>query len=151
VSVEAALCVWIIGWGLLVAELFVPGMILGGLGVLAVIVGIGAMFLQEQGGAAWGGGLTLVSLVLGAVLIKVGAARLTHRHTLDDETYSGTDDRSDLIGQEGVTATILRPGGFATIGDERIDVVTGGEVIEAGTPVVVTKVEGNRIQVRATA
>jgi membrane-bound serine protease (ClpP class) len=42
----------------------------------------------------------------------------------------------------------LRPAGLADLGDQRVDVVSDGEYIEAGEPVVVTRVDGNRIVVR---
>jgi membrane-bound serine protease (ClpP class) len=39
----------------------------------------------------------------------------------------------------------LRPAGVASIDGRRIDVLTSGEFINAGTPVRVTRVEGARI------
>lgn len=149
-TVEAALFLWIVGVGLLAAELFVPGVVLGALGTVAVLVSIVSMFVVEGGGALWGGGLALASVAAAAVLVKVGAARLTHRHALSsEEGYAATDDHRDLVGKEGVTATVLRPAGFALIEGRRVDVVTGGELLEAGVPVVVVAAEGNRVQVRA--
>jgi membrane-bound serine protease (ClpP class) len=47
-----------------------------------------------------------------------------------------------------VTLSLLRPAGFAEIDGERVDVVAEGEMIEAGVPVVVSRMEGNRIVVR---
>ena len=43
---------------------------------------------------------------------------------------------------------MLRPAGFALIDGERVDVVSDGEPIEAGTAVEVVRVDGNRIVVR---
>ena len=42
----------------------------------------------------------------------------------------------------------LRPAGIAVIDGERVDVVSDGEFIDAGFPVIVTRVDGNRIVVR---
>jgi membrane-bound serine protease (ClpP class) len=42
----------------------------------------------------------------------------------------------------------LRPAGVATIGGRRVDVLTEGEFVNAGTPVRVTRVEGARIFVQ---
>ena len=42
---------------------------------------------------------------------------------------------------------MLRPSGLATIDDERIDVVTEGEVIQKDQPIKVIEIEGNRIVV----
>lgn len=55
----------------------------------------------------------------------------------------------DMVGQQGVTTTILIPGGKARFGDRMLDVVTEGEDIPAGTPVVIVEVYGSRIVVRA--
>ena len=148
-SAEVVLAIWIIGLGFLVSELFVPGMVMGIIGCFAVLGSILAMFAIEDGGPLAGGGLTLVSMIAGAIIVKVASSRVTHRHALDAESgYVGTDDNTGLIGMKGVTATTLRPGGFATIGGKRIDVVTNGEMIEQGIPVEVVAVEGNRIQVQ---
>jgi len=43
--------------------------------------------------------------------------------------------------------TDLRPSGTVLIGSMRLDVVTDGEYIESGTPIVVAAVAGNRVVV----
>jgi len=58
-------------------------------------------------------------------------------------------ERSDLVGATGVATTDLRPAGVARFADERVDVVTLGDFIVAGTPVRVLRVEGNRVTVQA--
>ena len=52
------------------------------------------------------------------------------------------------VGKRGSAASPLRPAGIATLDGERVDVVSQGEYIEAGAPIVVVRVEGNRIVVR---
>jgi membrane-bound serine protease (ClpP class) len=146
------LVIWLIGLGCLAVELFVTSIAAGVVGVICFLGSIVAMFLIPDGGILAGGGLSLVTLIAGGIILKIGAARLTHEHVLTtQEGYVGTDDLTKLIGQTGTTATTLRPGGFANIGGERVDVVTNGELIEAGTPVEVVAVEGNRVQVRVRA
>jgi membrane-bound serine protease (ClpP class) len=49
------------------------------------------------------------------------------------------------IGETGVALSYLRPSGKAMIHDDLFDVVTEGEFMEKGTPIVVSKVIGNRI------
>ena len=49
-SVEIVLAVWLIGLGFLVAELFLPGIVMGVIGCIAVIGSIIAMFAIEDGG-----------------------------------------------------------------------------------------------------
>ena len=56
--------------------------------------------------------------------------------------------RGALVGREGVALSDLRPAGVARIDDLRIDVVTQGEWLSAGDPVVVVSDEGYRRVVR---
>ncbi len=56
--------------------------------------------------------------------------------------------RSDLVGKEGLAVTDLRPAGTVLVGEERIDVVTEGDYIQAGTAVRVIRAEGHRHVVR---
>ncbi len=53
-----------------------------------------------------------------------------------------------LLGLEGTTMTPLLPSGKAQIGDELVDVIADGEVIERNRPVRVVEVRGNRVLVR---
>ena len=53
-----------------------------------------------------------------------------------------------LIGQRGVAKTIMLPAGAITIGNRTIDAVSEGMVIEAGQPIQVVEVRGNRVVVR---
>jgi membrane-bound serine protease (ClpP class) len=59
--------------------------------------------------------------------------------------YVASADYSALRGMTGVAASFLRPAGVAQIDGKRVDVLTEGEFITAGTPVRVTRVEGARI------
>ena len=52
------------------------------------------------------------------------------RHQADG--YISALPRADLVGQDGVAVTDLRPAGTAQIGAERVDVVTEGEYVAAG-------------------
>ena len=53
-----------------------------------------------------------------------------------------------LVGATGVALSDLRPGGFALLNDERVDVVTRGDYITAGEPIEVIADEGYRRVVR---
>ena len=52
------------------------------------------------------------------------------------------------LGKHGVAHSALRPAGIAEIEGERVDVVSNGELIDAGQPVEVIRVDGNRVVVR---
>jgi membrane-bound serine protease (ClpP class) len=67
------------------------------------------------------------------------------RHGLPQaDGYISALPRVDLVGQEGVALTDLRPAGTARIGAERVDVVTEGEYVSQGAPVRVVRSEGYR-------
>jgi membrane-bound serine protease (ClpP class) len=56
--------------------------------------------------------------------------------------------RGTLVGREGVALSDLRPAGVARVDGHRIDVVTEGEWLAAGDPIVVLADEGYRRVVR---
>ena len=51
-------------------------------------------------------------------------------------------------GRTGTALSPLRPAGIADIDGARVDVVSDGGFIEAGTPIEVTRVDGNRVVVQ---
>ena len=62
--------------------------------------------------------------------------------------YVAAPDQTELIGHAGIATSFLRPAGVAAIDGKRVDVLTEGDFVAAGSPVVVTRVEGARIFVR---
>ncbi len=62
--------------------------------------------------------------------------------------YVASLDHRHLLGAVGTALSFLRPAGVAMFGDARVDVLTEGDFVPAGTPVRVTRVEGARIFVR---
>jgi membrane-bound serine protease (ClpP class) len=70
-------------------------------------------------------------------------------HVSSAAGYIAAPSRNDLIGAEGVAATDLRPSGTADFNGEKLDVVTEGEYIRAGTRVTVLRTESYRHIVRA--
>lgn len=144
-----------IGLGLMIAEFFIPGGVLGILGIAAVL---GSILLA-------GGDLqtTAVSILIAmiaatsgmVILVKFFGKRLSlfKRIILSDATdtksgYVSTANRPELIGQMAITATELRPSGTIIFGDERIDAVSEGRYIGRAKNVKIIKVEGSRIVVR---
>jgi membrane-bound serine protease (ClpP class) len=67
------------------------------------------------------------------------------------EGYVSAVVRSELVGKEAIALTDLRPAGTVTIDGERIDVVTEGDYVRAGTAVRIIRAEGHRHVVRATS
>lgn len=66
----------------------------------------------------------------------------------NEEGYTSSKDRNELLGQVGITLTPLRPSGFAKFGDRKEDVVSEGEIISRGEEVKVIHVEGMRVVVK---
>jgi membrane-bound serine protease (ClpP class) len=153
-----------IGVLLLALEVFViPGFgIAGILGILALLAGLvlsmtgagnTAQFLVLLGARMVFSLLLAIglSLVLLRFLNKVPAAR---RLVLDDRLSAGAGyaspppEEAALLGRTGRAHSVLRPAGIAEIDGERLDVVSNGEMIDAGEPIEVIRVDGNRIVVR---
>ena len=158
--------VLLLGLGLvaLAIEVFVlPGF--GIAGVLGLVAVGGAMVLAMMGAAPSSGDVAQALAILGASLVITAAviyAWLRHIPNSDRwgglflrggmaqaEGYISAPARADLVGQEGVAVTDLRPAGTATIAGERVDVVTEGEFVTQGSPVRVLRSEGYRHVVRS--
>ena len=152
------------GLVLLVLEVFViPGFgIAGGLGIAALLGGLSLSLIG--GGATWEFILSAAGRVVFSLLIAIVASlailrflpRLPFGRRLILETGlpagagGGSAPESDRnwLGKSGTAVSPLRPAGIAEIEGERVDVVSDGELIEPGAPIVVTRVDGNRIVVR---
>ncbi len=153
-----------VGLTLLGLEIFViPGFGIAGVaGLAAVLAGL-TMGLVGQGAtirtlASAAGRVSfsvLVALGAGMILMRY-LPRLSFGRRLMLETelsagggYASAPERdSSWLGRVGRTTSPLRPAGIAEIDGERIDVVSEGEMIEAGATIVVSRVDGNRIVVR---
>lgn len=147
----------IIGIVLIVLEFFVPGGIMGLIGVLSIITSL----LLAAGNISH-----MIFSILIALLVTIIASVLLFKRfgyekgifrriilfdsTSSEKGYVSNQNRSDLIGLEGTTVTPLRPSGTAVFNDERIDVVTEGGFISSNKKVKIIKTEGPRIVVRET-
>ncbi|MDQ3557447.1 MAG: nodulation protein NfeD [Gemmatimonadota bacterium] len=154
------------GLVLLGVEAFViPGF--GVAGVLGLAAILGSIVLSMVGSLPTGADFATAGAVILSSLLIVGvvawqllrhlpddrrARRMTLRtSTSREEGYLSSPQRDDLVGTEGVAVTDLRPSGTALFGDERVDVVSEGPFVVAGTPVRVTRAEGYRHVVRPVA
>jgi membrane-bound serine protease (ClpP class) len=138
------------------AEIFVPGGVLGVIGVVAVLGAVIAGF--NAFGPAVGTYIAFgIVVLLGAALIvwiKVFPSTPFGRGmtvATNLKTSKGTQSGlAALVGKQGTADSTLRPSGFAVLDGKRVDVVTEGGMIEKGTPVVVVRAEGNHVVVRRT-
>jgi membrane-bound serine protease (ClpP class) len=154
------------GLVLLAVEAFVlPGFgVAGFLGILAVLASIVLSMVGRRptgtdiavAGGVIAGSLAVVLVVSWQLLRHLSADQQRQRGTLWATTsraqgYVASPLRTDLVGAEGVALTDLRPAGTARFGDERVDVVSEGPFVTAGTAVRITRAEGYRHVVRPVA
>ena len=66
-----------------------------------------------------------------------------------DVGYLSASVREDLVGQQGIAVTDLRPAGVGKFGDERVDIVAEEGWLTAGTGIEIIRAEGYRHVVRA--
>lgn len=144
---------FVVGFLLIAAEVFLPGMILGTIGFLCLVASVVLVYVTY--GATAGliatfavGGLTLAGFIIWLFLFP--RTPIGRRVTLSARTVvePRADQDSSLIGQDGEAVTPLRPSGTARIGGRRVDVTAIGEFLEEGVPVVVVAVDGLRVAVR---
>ncbi len=140
---------------LIILELFLPGGIVGVIGLICVVA---SLFLAAGSFTEMAISIliaTAVSIIAVILLTKVLGKRMKFfkKFILTDSTnkesgYVSNETREDLVGQIAVTLTALRPSGTAVLGDERIDVVSEGAFIDKDEQVKIVKAEGSRIVVR---
>ena len=141
----------LIGIILLVLEILVlPGMIAGIIGGVFLLTGIVWMYSAEGDTA---GHITLAStFVLTFLAIYLSLKNKSWlRYGLKDTIDSRVNDVGSLDiqeGAEGRTISALRPSGTIEIGDCRVEGQSSGEMIDAGTKVIVTKVLPNKVIVK---
>lgn len=164
------LLLFAVGLGLLFAEIaFIPGFGIAGIaGFLCMLASVLLTRLPEfdfwtvdQVSAVVGQfALSLILGIVGSVILlralpKVAAFRnlVLAGSTSATEGYvsAPTDQDSDLVGQQGVTVTELRPVGAGMFSGKRLDIIAEGEFIDAETAVVIVAARGSRIVVRATS
>lgn len=143
----------------LVIEVFTPGF--GFPGMLGLLLLASACFVQFMFGspsaAMWILAISLAVLAVCLIFVfrSLSKGRLSRSFLVLNDTVSaagGNDETKEkaLVGQAGITETLLRPAGIAVIDGKRVDVVSEGAFIEPKTPVTVTAVEGTRVIVRRT-
>jgi membrane-bound serine protease (ClpP class) len=149
---------------LLAIELFVtPGFgVTGVLGLAALLGGLGLSLVGA--GATWAVILGAIGRVAVSLLLAIAASLVLLRFlprlpigrrlvletelTAREGFASAPETDRAWLGKRGTTASQLRPAGIADIEGERVDVVSDGEFIDPGDPIMVVRVDGNRIVVR---
>ncbi|SEO32003.1 membrane-bound serine protease (ClpP class) [Amphibacillus marinus] len=146
----------IVGIALIVAEFFVPGGILGAIGAISIVASLfmASTSIRQMSISIL---IALVVSIAAAIFLykRIGLEKGIFKYIIlnDAETpdrgYVSAVNRHELLDQEGVTVTPLRPSGTAVFNHERLDVVSEGGFISSGQSIKVVKVAGSRIVVRA--
>jgi membrane-bound serine protease (ClpP class) len=156
-----------VGVLLLALEVFVlPGTTVAGVaGGVALAAGLGMTLIGA------GATVSVIITALGRVALSlllaiVGALalfRVLPRLPIGRRLVLATGMQADLgyfsapesdrhwLGRTGKALSPMRPAGIAEIDGARVDVVSDGGFIDAGAPIEVTRVDGNRIVIRPLA
>ena len=172
------IAVFMIGMGLLLMEIFViPGFGVAGIsGVLLMVFALGAMMVGNppdelpipespldwelfernlQGLMAGFIGFCVFAYFIGRYFPRLPLTSRLVLATRKDPvevraggTAAPAPEPKVRVGYEGVSVSELRPSGIARFGKDRLNVVTRGELIEAGRKIKVVVIEGNSIVVK---
>ena len=146
------------GVALIVLEIFIPGFGVPGIsGIVLLVVSIGFTLVNYGAQAALGMTIVILAVlaIVGAVALRSAARGTLSRSRMvlndaitDQESEEQLADLLAYVGRTGEAFTTLRPVGVAQFDGQRLDVVTEGEFIEKGQPVVVSRVDGRRVIVQ---
>ena len=149
----------LLGLGLIIVEVYlIPGFnVVGILGFLVILFGVGYSY-SEIG--VVGGTLFMVGalVITGASFLWLWKSGAWDRFILatnlksDDRMIAReSEDRARYLGRLGTAITPLRPTGIVEIDGHRIEVMTEGEYIAAGSHVTIVAMDRRRYFVRMAA
>lgn len=150
---------------LLLEVLVIPGF--GAAGILGIVAILASLALSLVGsgdtmtfilGAAGRVVFSLVFALLASLVLlrflphlPFGRRLVLARGLASAQGYASTPEGdARLLGKRGRASSPLHPAGIAEIDGRRVDVVSEGELVDAGQLIEVTRVDGNRIVVRKT-
>jgi membrane-bound serine protease (ClpP class) len=138
---------------LFVAEVFIPGGIIGMIGAFCLLAACG--FAISAFGLSTGVLISfiLIFITLGGFLlwlVRMPNSKIGKRFSLQATLPSPQTDKTPnpLVGVRGIAETDLRPSGFARINGQKMDVVTSRGYIEKGAGILIIEVHGSRVVVR---
>ena len=149
------LLIFIGGIALIGLEMFIPGGIVGTVGVITLVYAI--IYVNKS--TYYIAFILVISLILAVILYYVNRNvfhkklmfldRLVLNDSISTEDgYVASESRLELLGQKLIAYTDLRPAGVAILDNEKLDVVTDGDFVEKGNKIEVIRVEGMRIVVK---
>ena len=153
-NLPLGLC-FLLGAGLMIVEVFVPGFGLPGI-MGIVFITVGTLLTGMHYGAMTAVAVLLVTIALLALVVswvmrRASSGKLPHSALFlkeREELHDGQEDMQVLVGKKGVTTSVLRPAGIADFDGVRLNVVTEGGFIERDIAVEIVSVQGTRIVVK---
>jgi membrane-bound serine protease (ClpP class) len=157
--------IFLLGIGMLVAEIFIPSFGLLGIGGFAcVFIGL---FLALAGDydtltpERVSATLSTLAVAIVGLFVIVGLLfkyaptapwfkKVTNQATAGDMTEI-VESLRQYLGKPGTALTQLRPAGTVLIDGRKVDVVTSGEFLDRGAEVVVVNVSSNRVMVKGAS
>ncbi len=140
---------FIVGIAAVIAEMFVPGVIVGICGAACMIASVVMAYNDDHktlGHVLLGTGIFSVPILV-VIWYKIFSKKFSISES--EEGFSATNDElNELVSCEGVAVTPLHPSGIALIAGKRVDVVTTGRMVEKDAKIKVVEVEGNRVAVK---
>lgn len=156
-SIPAIACL-VAGLALIICEMFMPGFSLPG--ILGVIALVFAVIFRAQTGPVEAVIITialiLVFLLVSGFIIfrslkkgKLSRSPIVLNESItENATAANNEDMQSFVGKEGICLNTLRPSGNADFDGVKLDVLSEGEFIKAGSKVRVVRVEGLKILVK---
>jgi membrane-bound ClpP family serine protease len=151
-----AVILFITGFVLVGIEMVIPGLHAPGIiGTTCLLVGI---FLVSdsvvEGAVITIFVLAVLGIMLSIILGMLSRGKLKSPIILKDEQnkhkgYISSSDLNYLLGKRGVAITDLRPTGTGCFEEIEFDVISEGKYIPKGTQLVIYKVQGSKLIVKA--
>lgn len=144
----------LVGAGLIIVEVFLPGFGLPGISGL-LLIGAGIVLAALNLGTVTAVGILLVVIAVLALLISLILHYVSrsgrYRSALfleEKDDLNAREDMNVLLGKTGIARSALRPAGIGDFDGVRLNVVTEGGFIEKDEPIEIIRVDANRIVVR---
>ena len=151
-NLPIVLCL-MLGAGLMILEIFLPGFGLPGISGL-VLIASGVVLAALHHGMLMAVVILLVVIALLALVLSwvMRSAAKGDGHSeiflSEKDELHFRQDMQVLVGKRGRTTSVLRPAGIGDFDGVRLNVVTEGDFIERDMPIEIVSVDGARIVVR---
>lgn len=144
----------IAGFVLVGIEMVVPGF--GAPGISGIICLVAGVFLTADT-IETGIFITVVVIVILGILMTIIMGFLSQKKfkspiVLDEDLKAGapinSSDLNYLLQKEGTASTDLKPAGKGDFEGIELDIFSEGQYIKKGTPIVISRINENRLMVR---